>query len=125
MSKPLTGGKPGAPTKYTPERIQKMCDLIASGATKSCAQQMAGIGESTFIAWYNTKPEFKERIDTAEAMAEARYQAIVAKCANDGDWKAAAWWLARRRKKDYAERVEQTGADGSAQRIIVEFEKVQ
>jgi hypothetical protein len=44
---------------------------------------------------------FRDAVEKAEADAEVRYSAQVAKAATDGTWQAAAWWLERRRHTDY------------------------
>jgi hypothetical protein len=46
--------------------------------------------------------------------------AIIQKAA-DTTWQAAAWWLERKHKADWSSRVEQTGADGSPVKVIVEY----
>ena len=58
--------------------------------------------------------------EKAEADAEVRNVAIIQRAA-DTTWQAAAWWLERKHKAEWSSRVEQTGADGSPVKVIVEY----
>lgn len=114
-------------TKYTPECVQKICTALEQGHARRVAYALAGISHECFSDWLNSKPEFSERIKSAEAVAEAEMIKTVLKAANgfrntrvkrtknaDGTireetsvedqftWQAAAWWLERRRPDDYA-----------------------
>lgn len=105
----------GRPTKFTPERREKIIQLIKAGNYLETATQAAGIDYSTFRNWMNrgedafqrqsegdklTKVEkefvdFVEHIQKAEAEAEARNLMIINKAASDS-WQAAAWYLERK-----------------------------
>lgn len=52
--------------KYNKEIVKKICEYIRDGDSKKLASKKAGISESTFHEWANTKPEFLEAIKKAK-----------------------------------------------------------
>jgi hypothetical protein len=113
----------GRPTKYNIERVQKIMNALSAGNTRRDSCAYAGISEDTFAAWLKDKPDFSDSIEKAEADAAVRNVSIIAKAAQEGTWQAAAWWLERRRKQDWAIRHELTGPDAGPLKIIVEYTK--
>ena len=89
------------PTKYTPELVAKIIGYLEDGNTRDCAAGSAGVHVSTFCDYLNAYPEFAEECKKAEDRAESTYVGIVRKAA-DETWQAAAWWLERRRHRNYA-----------------------
>jgi transposase len=96
----------GRPTKLTPELFSAIVDAIRSGNYAQVAAATAGITEQTFYEWLRRgrdEPDgiyrrFADAVLAASGEAEQeklerlRREAL----ADDGDWKAAAWWLERR-----------------------------
>lgn len=97
----------GRKTKRTPEVEAELFDALRKGNTRRAACASAGIGESTLNDWINEFPEFSAALTHAENLAETGYVNVVQLAAQNGDWKAAAWWLERRRKQEYSARIEQ------------------
>ena len=110
----------GRPTKYNDEVVRKITQALMAGNTRRASCAYAGISEDTFANWLRDNSVFSEAIKKAEADAEVRNVAIIQKAA-DSTWQAAAWWLERKHKADWSSRVEQTGADGSPVKVIVEY----
>jgi len=88
-------------------------DLIRAGNYLEVAATAAGIHRSTLYRWMrhgrDQKREryrkFLNQVEKAQAEAEARDVAIIAKAAPD-DWKAAAWRLERKAPRRYGPRVQ-------------------
>lgn len=106
--------KPGRKSKYTPQVTEKIFEALQCGCTRRAACASAGIGESTLNDWLNAYPEFSAACTRAEDLAEVGYTKVIQECSVNGDWKAAAWWLERRRKEEFSSRAELTGKDGGA-----------
>lgn len=104
-------------SKLTPELQARICKYIEEGYTieQSCA--LSGIGVSTYYRWLEKGrkhkkgkyQEFWEATQTSEQIAEAKIlQTILQTAKSDplknikGDWKAAAWYLERRKPKRWA-----------------------
>lgn len=127
------------PTLLTPERTQKIAELIVAGNDAETAVVASGISTTTYYNWMargraeiarmvdtnRSKPkaaeaifvEFVETIEKARAEAEARLVILVSKAAADPKtWQAATWLLERREPKRWGRinRTEITGADGGA-----------
>jgi hypothetical protein len=94
----------GRPTKRTPEREQRRLNALAAGNTRKAACHFAGIGVQTLDDWQRRFGDLREAIEKAEADAEVRHVANIAKAAQDGTWQASAWWLERRRPDDFGRR---------------------
>ncbi len=73
------------------------------GNTRTAAAQFAGIHYSTLWEWMQAYPEFREAVEKAEADCEVAMVGRVKAAAVNGDWKAAAWWLSRRRMPEWGE----------------------
>lgn len=109
----------GRRTKRSDEREAALMSSLRLGNTRRAAAAFAGISHDTFYQWMKEQT-FADAVSKAEADAEARFLAQVAKAAADGTWTAAAWWLERRRPDDYGRKervdstskVEITGKDG-------------
>ncbi len=96
----------GRPTKLTPELAKTIVEAIRGGNYAQVAAATAGIGEETFYTWLargKDEPEgiyreFREAVLTASGEAEQEKLERLQReaLAEDGDWKAAAWWLERR-----------------------------
>jgi len=111
------------PSKYTDEAVTRICDALRAGNTRRAACAYGCISQDTLAVWLKTKPHFTDAVKKAEGDAEVTNLAIIQKAAHDGTWQAAAWWLERKHKADWSTRVETTGADGSAVRVVVEYVK--
>jgi len=110
----------GRPTKYNEETETRITQALRAGNTRRAACAYAGISQDTFANWLKSNSHFADAIEKAEGDAEVRNVAIIQKAA-DSTWQAAAWWLERKHKADWSSRVEQTGADGSPVKVIVEY----
>ena len=83
-------------SKYTPELVQQICEILAEGNTRRTACVLAGVSEDTFYTWLRAKPEFAERIKAAEQAAIRRNVEIIQTAAQK-HWQAARvgeriWW---------------------------------
>lgn len=106
----------GRKTKLTPERQDKIVQLIRAGNFANQAALAGGISEATYYNWLKqgeiarSRKErgerltasqrsflnFLEAIKGAEAEAEARNVALIQQAAQSGTWQAAAWFLERK-----------------------------
>jgi hypothetical protein len=91
----------GRPSKRTAEREERLLTALAAGNTIRASCIYAGIGVQTMADWRERSRDFRDAVEKAEADAEVRFVAQIAKAAHDGTWQAAAWWLERRRPLDY------------------------
>jgi hypothetical protein len=110
----------GRPTKYTEQTVAKLLDALRGGNTRRASCAVASISQDTLAIWLKEKPEFSDAVEKAEGEAEAKMVSVI-KLASDTTWQAAAWWLERKHKQEWSSRVEQTGADGSPVKVIVEY----
>ena len=113
-----------APSKFTPETVEKLVQGIRLGATYELACKSAGISYQTFNEWRNgrsfpkgvtkaQKSEFSDAIEKAEGDAALQWLAKIEKAASEGAWQAAAWKLERRYPHAYGRVVnEHVGKDG-------------
>ena len=110
----------GRPTKYTPPTVAKITDALRGGNTRRASCAAAGIDQTTFANWLKEYSDFSYAVEKAEGEAELRNLAVI-QDATRTTWQAAAWWLERKHKAEWSSRVEQTGADGSPVKVIVEY----
>ena len=110
----------GRPTKYTEQTVAKLLEALRNGNTRRASCAVADISQDSLALWLRTYPEFAEAVEKAEGKAEASMVNVI-KNASDTTWQAAAWWLERKHKAEWSSRVEQTGADGSPVKVIVEY----
>lgn len=115
----------GRPTKFTPERTEKLLQALRGGNYRDTACKYAGISHTTFHKWMKighsegAPPEyveFVEAVEKAEADAEVFDIALIRQAATGGNWQAAAWVRERKNPEKWgrrdASKVELTGADG-------------
>ena len=110
----------GRPTKYTEQTVAKLLEALRGGNTRRASCAVADVSQDSLALWLRTYPEFAEAVEKAEGKAEAKMVSVI-RDASDTTWQAAAWWLERKHKADWSSRVEQTGADGSPVKVIVEY----
>jgi len=108
------------PTKRTPEREARLIEALRAGNTRRASCAYAGIDQDTLANWLRRWSDFSDAVEKAEADAEIRNVAIIQKAASE-TWQAAAWWLERKKKRDWSNRLELTGEDGAPVRIAVRF----
>ena len=112
----------GRPTKLDDLTAKRICDAIATGNTRRCAAEAAGVSCTAIKQWVGRgrageEPfaAFLARLQKADAEAEAKAVKVIVDAAQSGTWQAAAWWLERRRSGRWARR-ETSGAEERARR---------
>jgi hypothetical protein len=124
---------------------QTLLDYIRIGTPVRKAVTASGIAEKTFYNWMSrglaererlslsmtakSNPtevvflQFLQRVEQARAEAIMKKVAVIAKSGNDGDWRAAAWWLERQVPEEFGktEKLEIGGSNGEPIRIQVEM----
>lgn len=138
-----TAGRPTALLEEVKE--QTLLDYIRIGTPIRKAVTASGIAEKTFYNWMargmaererlslvpNAKEnpteviflQFLQRVEQARAEAITKKVAVIAKAGNDGDWRAAAWYLERQVPEDFGatNRLEIGGTNGEAIKVQVEM----
>lgn len=114
-------GRGGRNTKLDQERTDRMVAALRAGNFRQVACEYSGIDLSTFARWMRNglrQPntdwgKFRRAVLEAERSAEVNCVARVMK-ATEKDWKAAAWWLERKRSNHWSrkEKLEHTGSNG-------------
>jgi hypothetical protein len=110
----------GRPTKYTEQNVNRILDALRGGNTRRASCAAGNISQDTFANWLREHSAFSDAVEKAEGEAELRNLAVI-QDATKTTWQAAAWWLERKHKQEWSSRVEQTGADGSPVKVIVEY----
>ena len=86
----------GRRSKATEARIEALVIALGTGCTREAAARHAGIDRTTLYRWVESDPALGTRVEKAEADVEVRLAAQIVQAVPD-DWRAAAWWLERRR----------------------------
>jgi len=106
-----------APNKRTPERRERILELLRAGNYMETAAACAGISKDTLYKWLSADADFADAVKEAQAAAEALHISNIAKAAFDGTWQASAWYLERKypdrfgrqdRRPEGADRIEVT-----------------
>lgn len=97
-------GRVGRKTHLTPEVADHLVTMLRAGTYLPVALRASGVGKQTYHDWMRRGRvgkaddviyiEFAERVEQAQAEAEVRLVAEIARAARDS-WQAAAWLLER------------------------------
>ena len=99
-----SGSLMARPTKLTPAAEKAILDALRAGATRTAAFEAAGISRARISTYMRGFVTFRDAVMQAEAGAELRAIVGVRQAINANDWRAAAWWLERRRHDDWGRR---------------------
>lgn len=100
----------GRPTKFTDEVIRKIEEVAALDGTVKEMAFYAGIHFDSIYAWMKDNPEFSERIAALREKPVLKARQAVVRSLDDPD--RAFRYLERKKKNEFAQRVESTGTDG-------------
>ena len=89
------------PYKLTPERSQIILEALENGMTQRDASLLAGISEDTLCLWKRTNSDFSEQMGQSVIKYKRKLMDIITK-ASEKDWKACAWLLERKYKKEFS-----------------------
>lgn len=99
----------GRPCKLTPAVEKRICKALAAGNTRTDSARLADVGLTTLMVWLRRGKAQKsgpfrqllQAVKKAESEAVAKRVARIDAAAAKGNWQADAWWLERRRPKDF------------------------
>lgn len=106
----MAKNKGGRPTIMTPETIRKLEEVFAIGGTDKEACFYADISHQTLYDYQSLHPEFVERKEALKEKPILKARQTIVRSLDNAQY--AAWYLERKRKKEFAQRIEQTGEDG-------------
>ena len=100
--------------KLTSEIAEESIRLVKAGASNSDVIAYIGVTETTFYRWLReprTEPErqLSQGLKKAETERKLWHLQRIHKAAEEGDWKASAWYLERRYPNEYARTQRITG----------------
>jgi hypothetical protein len=109
--------KRGRPEKIDVVKMGKLEQAFSIDATVAEACSYAEITRSVFYDYIQRHPEFNDRINDLRNKPILKARMTVVR-GIDESYANAMDYLKRKRKNEFAERIEQTGADGSAIVVI-------
>lgn len=107
--------------KLTPELAEEAIRLVKGGASNADVISYLGVAEGTFYAWLRDPQNDAQRalaqgLKKAETERKLWHLQRIHKAAEEGDWKASAWYLERRYPNEYARTQRLTGEVVTTQR---------
>lgn len=85
----------GRKSKYTPEMVAQIIQLLSNGATIKDTCAYVGISQDTYFTWCDTKAEFSESTTRARAQSRVAAVAMIRKGIQEGNTDDAKWFLER------------------------------
>jgi len=116
---------PQTPTIDT-ARARKILATVRAGASIKDSMLAGGYSEPTYYNWRDNAAKGLQPYATMMAeFAIAEAAAAVAHVQNinaqaSQDWKASAWWLSRRRRNEYGDKIEVTAKTAEADELTRE-----
>ena len=107
----------GRPSEMTPEKLKKLEEVFAIDGTVQEACFYADITHTTYYNWLEKKPELVERFEALRNRPILKARQTVVKSLETPS--GAQWYLQRKRKAEFSERTEVTGADGAAIQVEI------
>jgi hypothetical protein len=101
MESPLKGGRP---TERTPEIDVKIEQVASYGASNEEIAFFIGVHRRTLQTWLENDPELRHRIEELKEKPILKARETIVQSLNDPD--NAKWYLARKKKREFAERTE-------------------
>jgi hypothetical protein len=99
--------------------------IIAAGSTISAAAKAIGLNPEQLQAHILTNAEMADKVRKAEQQAEIYFITKIREAAQKPHgWRAAAWWLERRRSQNYGNAKSEIITPDSLQIILDSFLKV-
>lgn len=119
------------PIEITAAKIKAICKVIAAGNYQDAAARSAGVSVRTFQSWMKRGREedkagekdtlftqLLRAVHDAEAKAETLNVQRVLKAAQK-NWKAAAWWLERKRRKKWGRNLRVDGHTTQTCKVLI------
>tara|TARA_R110000868_G_C10879207_1_gene762829 strand:+ start:1184 stop:1546 length:363 start_codon:yes stop_codon:yes gene_type:complete len=100
------------PTDRTEEVNRKMEEAAALGASIEEIAMYAGIHRATLYRWMKDDQELNDRIEELQERPILKARQTVVKALENAD--DARWYLERKKKLEFAQRTEVTGAEGKS-----------
>lgn len=104
--------KEGRPTVMTSETLRKLEEAFSIGASDKEAIFVADVSSTAFYDYCKEHPEFAERKEQLKDMPKYKARKNINKAIDDGDKNISTWYLERKVKEEFSQRVEQTGKEG-------------
>lgn len=98
------------PVKLDDITVKKIEEALAMDCSIEEVCLMANISKQTFYNWQNSFPELKERFDLLRATPFLKARDTIIKSLDNPQH--AFEYMKRKKKNEFSERLEQTGADG-------------
>jgi len=107
----MTKNRVGRPNKVTPEILNLLREGFLTGFDNVEACAYAKVPQSTFYKYCKEHPEYIEEIEELKQNPLLKAKATLFK--NLDNPIHAQWYLSRKKKSEFAERTELTGAEGT------------
>src|SRR4030095_12581780 len=91
----------GSQTKLTMARIETLQAAVRAGIPLTLAAEAIGVSRQTLYSWKDSHPYIADIWTRAEAQHAVDAVRQITGAAGEGDWRAAAWWLERRRGEEF------------------------
>ncbi len=95
----------GRKTKKTPEVIRKLVAAFHNDYDLEDALVYASVSKTSYYDWLKKDKEFAEKISSAKHLLSMKCKLIIADRINNGDVRAAQWWLEHRRPEEFSLKV--------------------
>lgn len=94
--------KTGRPTVLTEDAVRKLEAALCAGYSVNAACYFSGISKSVFYEHKALDKDFSEKIRLAEEFSTYKARLVVVNAINEGNIKAAMWYLERKARLEFA-----------------------
>ncbi len=115
--------KVGRPSVFTDEVVRKIEEVAALDGSVAEMAYYAGIHPDSIYARMKDDQQFSDRIKALRERPILKARQTIVKALDNPQH--AQWYLARKKKQEFAERIENTGADGNPiEHRVIGFEYI-
>jgi len=101
-TKQMQKQKMGRPTVLTPEVLNKLETALAAGFGVTASCYYSGISKSVFYERKALDKDFASKMRLAEEFSTYQARQVILNAINQGNVKAAQWWLERKARVEFA-----------------------